>query len=95
MLFLIKTEISNVPNMDQQTFQSMVKEQWNYILELKKKGQLIEAYRMAGQKGGIAIAKVENHGELNQILSMMPLYPWLETNAIPLIALEEKSSRVP
>lgn len=95
MLFLIKTEISNVPNMDQETFQKMVKEQWDYILDLKKKGSLIEAYRMAGRKGGIAIARVENHGELNQILSMMPLYPWLETNALPLISLEEKKSRVP
>jgi muconolactone D-isomerase len=95
MLFLVKTEVVRMPNMDQDTFMTMVKEQWSYILDLKKKGKFIEAYRMSGRKGGIAIADVESHGELNRILSMMPIYPWLETEAIPLISLEEESSRVP
>ena len=95
MLFFIRTEIVNVPNMDQKTFQTMVKNQWDYIVDLKKKGKLQEAYRMSGRKGGIAIADVKSHGELNKLLSMMPLYPWLETDAIPLISLEDKSARAP
>ncbi|MFQ5800234.1 MAG: muconolactone Delta-isomerase family protein [Candidatus Hydrothermarchaeales archaeon] len=89
MLFMIKTEIEHVPNMDRDTFLAMVKDQWNYIVDLKKKGTLIEAYRMSGRKGGIAIAEVDSHGELNRLLSMMPLYPWLNTEAIPLILIEE------
>jgi muconolactone delta-isomerase len=50
---------------------------------------------MSGKKGGIAIADVDSHGELNKILSMMPIYPWLSTEAIPLVPMEEKSSRAP
>lgn len=95
MLFLVKTEIAHMPNSDRDTFLAMVKDQWNYILELKKRGKFIEAYRMSGRKGGIAIADVESHGELNKLLSMMPLYPWLETEAIPLISMDERSSRAP
>lgn len=89
MLFMIKTEIEHVPNMDRDTFLAMVKDQWNYLVGLKKKGKLIEAYRMSGRKGGIAIAEVDSHGELNRLLSNMPLYPWLETEAVPLIPIEE------
>jgi muconolactone D-isomerase len=95
MLFLIRTEIAHMPDMDQDTFMSLVKDQWNYILDLKNKGKFVEAYRMSGKKGGIAIADVDSHGELNKILSMMPIYPWLSTEAIPLVPMEEKSSRAP
>jgi len=95
MLFLIKTEIEHMPNMDQETFQSMVRKQWSYVLELKKNGKFDSAYRMAGRKGGIAIADIESAGELNKILSMMPLYPWLKVEVIPLVTMEDKSSRVP
>jgi muconolactone D-isomerase len=93
MLFLVNTEIAHMPNLDQDTFLAIVEDQWNYVLELKKKGKFLEAYRMSGRKGGIAIANVESHGELNTLLSKMPLYPWLDTEAIPLISLEERSSR--
>jgi muconolactone delta-isomerase len=93
MLFLIKTEIVQMPDMDQDTFQGMVREQWDYILKMKKSGKFKAAYRMSGKKGGIAIADVESHGDLNKILSM--LYPWLDTEAVPLIPMEEKLSRVP
>jgi muconolactone D-isomerase len=95
MLFLIRTEIVHMPDMDQNTFMAMVKDQWDYILDLKKKGKFVEAYRMAGKKGGIAIANVESHGELNKLLSMMPLFPWLEAEAIPIVSMEERSSRAP
>ncbi|RMF91292.1 MAG: muconolactone delta-isomerase [Methanobacteriota archaeon] len=89
MLFLIRTEIEHMPNMDRDTFMSMVKDQWNYVLDLKKKGKILEAYRLSGRKGGIAIAKVESHGELNRIMSNMPLFPWFATEAIPIIPLEK------
>jgi muconolactone D-isomerase len=92
---MIRTEIAHMPNMDQDTFLSMVKNQWNYIDDLKKKGKFIEAYRMSGRKGGIAIADVESHGELNRLLSNMPLFPWLDTEATPLISMEDASSRAP
>ncbi len=95
MLFMVMTEIAHMPDMDQDTFQAMVRDQWDYIIDLKKKGKFREAYRMSGRKGGIAIANVENHGELNRLLSNMPLYPWLDTEAIPLISMEDKSSRAP
>jgi muconolactone D-isomerase len=95
MLFLVKTEINHMPNMDQETFQNMVRDQWKYVLDLEKKGVFKTAYRLSGRKGGIAIADVESHGQLNRILSMMPLYPWLDTEAVPLISLEEKASQVP
>ncbi len=95
MLFLIRTEIVHMPNMDRDAFQAMVKDQWSYIIEQKKKGKFLEAYRMSGRKGGIALADVKSHGELNKLLSMMPLYPWLETEAIPLISMEDKSARSP
>lgn len=95
MLFLVKTEISQVPNTDRDTFLEMVRDQWKYILDQKNDGRFLEAYRMAGRKGGIALVKARSHGELNQLLSRMPLYPWLETEIIPLVSMEEPQSRSP
>jgi len=89
MLFYVKTEIEHMPNMDRDTFLAMVKEQWNYVMELKRSGKFLEAYRMSGRKGGIAIANVESHEELNKLLSAMPLFPWFNTEAVPLIPIED------
>lgn len=89
MLFLIKTEIEHIPPVSKEEAMQMMKEQWKYILSLKREGKLLHAYKMSGRKGGVGIANVSSEKELEEIIANMPLFPFLKVETAALIDMED------
>lgn len=91
MLFLIKTELAHLPPVSKDEALGLMRGQWEYVVSLKKSGKLSHAYRISGQKGGVAIANVGSAEELDKMVSDMPLFPFLK---IEIAALREMESLV-
>jgi len=91
MLFFVKTELEHLPPLSKDEALALMRDQWEYIIGLKKNGKLTHAYRMSGQKGGVAIASVASAEELDKLVSDMPLFPFLK---IEIAALREMESLV-
>jgi len=88
MLFLIKTELEHLPPVSKDEALDLMRAQWEYVVSLKRNGKLTHAYRMSGQKGGVAIANVGSAEELDKMVSEMPLFPFLKIEVAALREVE-------
>jgi muconolactone D-isomerase len=52
--------------------------------ELQRAGKWVHLWRVAGRYANISIFDVESHDELHEILSALPLFPYMEIKVTPL-----------
>lgn len=52
--------------------------------ELQLQGKWVHLWRVAGKYSNISVFNVESPGELNDILSSLPLYPFMEVEVTAL-----------
>lgn len=53
-------------------------------IELQKAGKWLHLWRVAGRYANVSIFDVGDHDELHQILSSLPLFPYLAIKVTPL-----------
>ncbi len=56
-----------------------------YSQDLQRQGKWRHIWRIAGQYANISIFDVQDNAELHQILSGLPLFPFMEIKVIPLL----------
>jgi muconolactone D-isomerase len=52
--------------------------------ELQRQGTWVHLWRIAGQYANISVFDVESHDALHDILSALPLYPFMTVTVTPL-----------
>ena len=52
--------------------------------ELQRQGKWVHLWRVAGQHANVSVFDMASHGELHEILSTLPLFPFMEISVIPL-----------
>ena len=93
MKFLVLTEVREMPPDPAQSME-LARQQIETLLELKKKGKVLEGYTKAGLKGGVIIFDVESAAELNGLMLSLPLYTFLDTEVYPLLDNEESLAQM-
>jgi len=93
MKFLVLTEVRELPPDPAQSME-VARQQIETLLELKKKGKVLEGYTKAGLKGGVVIFDVESAAELNGLMLSLPLYTFLDTEVYPLLDNEESLAQM-
>jgi muconolactone D-isomerase len=88
MKFLVLTEIRELP-LDPAKSMDLARQQVEMLIDLKKKGKVLEGCTKAGMKGGVIIFDVESVAELNGLMLSLPLYTFLDTEVYPLLDNEE------
>jgi muconolactone D-isomerase len=91
--FLVLTEVRELPPEPAQSME-LARQQIEMLLELKKKGKVLEGYTKAGLKGGVVIFDVESAAELNSLMLSLPLYTFLDTEVYPLLDNEESLAQM-
>jgi muconolactone delta-isomerase len=87
------TEVRELPPDPAQSME-LARQQIETLLDLKKKGKVLEGYTKAGLKGGVIIFDVESAAELNSLMLSLPLYTFLDTEVYPLLDNEESLAQM-
>ena len=92
MLFLVRMDI-NMPNdMSPETAQSIKGQEKEYAAELQRDGRWKELWRVVGEYANYSVFDVENNDELHEILSSLPLFPYMAVHVTPLAGHPSKVS---
>jgi len=91
--FLVLTEVREMPP-DPARSMELAKQHVQTLLELKKKGKVLEGFTKAGSKGGVILLDVESAAELNSLMLRLPLYTFLDTEVYPLLDNEESFAQM-
>ncbi|MHB8077484.1 muconolactone Delta-isomerase [Desulfosporosinus fructosivorans] len=88
MLFLVKSELTQLPPFPPQQIKEIMVEGWGKVINYQKQGKILAQGMFAGRKGGCVIWDVESVEELHILISQSPIFPFLETEITPLISIE-------
>lgn len=93
MKFLVLTEVREMPP-DPGRSMELAKQHVQTLLDLKKKGKVLEGFTKAGSKGGVILLDVDSAAELNSLMLRLPLYTFLDTEVYPLLDNEESFAQM-
>ncbi len=85
MLFFVRAQLRNVPNMPREHWLGQVVSTWELIKQLENNGKVLAGGAMIGQNAGCVIANVDSNEELAEMLNRLPLFAYLEWEVVPLI----------
>jgi muconolactone delta-isomerase len=85
MLFFVRAELQNRPDMPREQWLGRVASTWEVIKQLEANGKVITGGAFIGQRGGCVIADVESNDELAEMLNRLPLSGYLEWEVVPMI----------
>lgn len=84
MLFHVRMDVNLPAHLDQQTTSQLVAREKAYSQELQHRGKWPHIWRIVGEYANYSIFDVESNGELHQILSALPLFPYMDIKVTPL-----------
>lgn len=84
MLFLVRMEVRIPHDADTNQVERLKAEEKLRALELQRQGIWRHLWRVVGRYANVSVFDVRDNDELHQILSSLPLYPFLDIETIPL-----------
>ena len=64
--------------------QDILKREKNYAQNLQRSGVWVHLWRITGEYANVSIFDIDDHDKLHQVLSNLPLYPYLTIKVTPL-----------
>jgi len=77
-------EVSLPPDMDPDVKADLLAREKAYSQDLQRAGRWPHLWRIAGRVANLSILDVADNAELHQLLSNLPLFPYLNVEVIPL-----------
>ncbi len=77
MLFHVRMDVAIPHNLDQQVREELVAKEKARALEVQRTGKWPHLWRIVGQYSNISVLDVDSPDELHQILSSLPLFPFM------------------
>lgn len=84
MLYCVRMEVEVPAGVDSDAFAKLKAEEKARAEELQRSGKWRHLWRVAGRYANISIFDVESHDELHDILSTLPLFPFMDISVTPL-----------
>lgn len=84
MEFLVRIEQDIPPDMDPQLLASVKAAEAVRGAELAAEGKLRRIWRIPGRRAVFGLYEVEGPDELHEVLSSLPLFPWMDMDVIAL-----------
>jgi muconolactone D-isomerase len=92
MLFHVQMDVHLPPEMDAAQAQALKDRERAYSQELQRDGRWRELWRIVGEYSNFSIFDVSGNDELHEILSGLPLFPYMRMHVTP---LSRHPSRIP
>ena len=84
MLFHVHMRVNLPAAMDPQTRADIVDREKAYSQDLQRRGKWPHIWRVAGEYANYSILDVDSNDELHQIISGLPLFPYMDVHVTPL-----------
>jgi muconolactone D-isomerase len=84
MLFLVQMQVNIPHTLDPQRAAALLAEEKAFSQELQRDGRWRHLWRVAGQYANYSVFDVTGNDELHQLLSALPLYPFMTISVTPL-----------
>lgn len=84
MLFHVRMDVHLPPDLDPDTRADLLAGEKARATELQQQGVWPELWRVVGEYANISIFDVASNDELHDMLSSLPLYPYMKIKVTPL-----------
>ena len=84
MLFKVEMDLSIPYDIDKDLFENLKAEEMARAADLQRQGKWRHLWRVAGRYANVSIFDVESPAELHEIVSGLPLYPFMTITVTPL-----------
>ena len=84
MEFLIRTELSLPAEMDPAARAELLADESARGRALRDQGVIVRIWRIPGRRASLAIWQASDATELHDLLSSLPVFPWLQVEVQPL-----------
>lgn len=84
MLFHVKMNVALPPEMDPQVRADTIAREKEYSQGLQRAGKWPHIWRIVGEYANVSIFDVRDNDELHQLLSNLPLFPYMHIQVTPL-----------
>ncbi len=84
MLFQVEMTVKLPPSMPAEQAAEIKATEKAYAQELQRSGKWRHLWRVAGSYANVSIFDVEDSAELQEIISNLPLFPYMEISVKPL-----------
>ena len=84
MLFHVRMDVHLPADLDTQERAKLVGREKAYSQELQRNGKWPHIWRIVGEYANFSVFDVESNEELHQILSALPLFPYMDIHVTPL-----------
>ncbi|MBV9803437.1 MAG: muconolactone Delta-isomerase [Solirubrobacterales bacterium] len=84
MLFMAEMEVRLPPDMEPERAQQLRDRERAYSQAAQADGRWPQLWRVAGRNANVSILDVDSVDELHELLSGLPLFPYLDIRVTPL-----------
>ena len=84
MLFMAEMEVRLPPDMNPQQADEIRAREREYSQAAQRDGRWLHLWRVAGRYANVSILDVDSVDELHELLSGLPLFPYLDIRVTPL-----------
>jgi muconolactone D-isomerase len=84
MLFMVEMQVNIPTSLDPAVADALKKEEKEMSQRLQREGKWRDLWRVVGQYANVSIFNVASNDELHQLLSALPLYPFMRISVTPL-----------
>lgn len=85
MLFHVRMDVKIPHDLPRDQAAEIIAREKAYAQELQQAGKWRHIWRLAGEYANVSIFDVEDNAELHQILSGLPLFPFMDVKVTPML----------
>lgn len=84
MHFLAQMEVTIPHNIDTEKLERLLTAERERAQELQRQGKWPQLWRVAGRYANVSVLDVESIDELHELLSSLPMFPFLDIRVTPM-----------
>jgi muconolactone D-isomerase len=84
MLYLVRMDVHLPPDMPAATADEIKAREKVYSQDLQKSGKWLHLWRVVGEYANYSVLDVKSNDELHDLLSGLPLFPYMRIKVVPL-----------
>lgn len=86
MLFKVEMQVTPPADLSVSEFDAIKLKEKEYAESLQREGIWLHLWRVVGQYANVSIFDVRDNQHLHEILTALPLFPYMEISVVPLCA---------
>ena len=82
---MLTSEVSRPAGLGDAEWEDLLAAEFEYGVERREQGELIEIWRVAGRYAAVSIWEAEDHEHFHSLISGLPLFPYASFTVTPIV----------